>query len=236
MATFVLIHGGWIGAWSWRRVSPLLRVAGHEVFTPTLTGLGERAHQLTSQIDLTTHIQDVVEVIESEELQDVILVGQSYGGMVITGVAECVPERLRELIYLDAFVPHDGQSLADLVGTEMMAGLQEAARTSGDGWRVPPLPPQACGVSQEKDVQWMSRRMGFHPIGTMLEPLRVNNPRASSLPRTFIYCTRPAMGLLDVFAQRARAENWKYHELATGHTAMITAPRELAQIFLKAAN
>src|SRR5215470_8251164 len=157
MADFVLVHGGWIGAWCWSRVTPLLLQAGHRVFTPTLTGLGERAHLLTREVGLSTHIQDVVAVIESEELQRIVLVGQSYAGVVITGVADRMPERLSHLVYLDAFVPGNGQSIADLVGPQMMASLQEAGKSAGEGWRVPPLPPQACGVSEERDVCWMSR-------------------------------------------------------------------------------
>ena len=148
--SFVLVHGGWLGAWCWRRVRPLLQAAGYEVFAPTLTGLGERAHLLSPDIGLMTHVQDVVGLIEAEELQDIVLVGQSYAGMVITGVADRVPERLSHVVYLDAFVPRDGQSLADLVGPEMMANLEQAARAQGSGWRVPPLPPQACGVTDEK--------------------------------------------------------------------------------------
>ena len=229
----VLVHGGWIGAWCWCRVRPLLQGAGHEVFTPTLTGLGERAHLLSPEIGLTTHIQDVVGLIEAEELQDVILVGQSYAGMVITGVVDRVPGRLSHLVYLDAFVPQDGQSLADLVGPEMMANLKQAARAQGSDWQVPPLPPQACGVTDEQDVQWMTRRMSVQPLKTMLEPLRLMKP--STVRRTFIYCGEPAMGLFDVYRDRARVEKWSCYELATGHSSMITAPDALARVLLRIA-
>ena len=116
MATFVLVHGGWAGGWQWREVAGLLRAAGHEVFTPTLTGLGERVHLANPDIGLDTHIQDILMVLEYEELRDVILVGYSYSGMVITGVAELAPERISQLIYLDAFVPQDGQSMLDNAG------------------------------------------------------------------------------------------------------------------------
>ena len=231
MADFVLVHGGWIGAWCWRRVRPLLLAAGHQVFTPTLTGLGHRAHLLTPDIDLSTHVQDVIAVIESEELQRVVLVGQSYAGMVITGVADHLAERLSQLVYLDAFVPEDGQSLADLVGPQMIASLQQAARSAGDGWRVPPLPPQACGVREEQDIRWMERRMGFHPLKTMLEPLHLTKQRCT-VPKTFIYCNNPAIGFFESFVCKARAERWGFHELATGHTAMVTAPAELTRVLL----
>ncbi len=164
-----------------------------------------------------------------------MLVGQSYAGMVITGVADRVAERLSQLVYLDAFVPKDGQALADLVGPEMMASLQQAARSEGNGWRVPPLPPQACGVSEEQDVLWMVRRMGFHPLKTMHEPLHLTKQKCT-VPRAFIYCNHPAMGFFEGFFERARAEKWNCYELATGHTSMITAPRELASVLLKIAN
>lgn len=235
MADFVLVHGGWIGAWCWCRVRPLLLAAGHQVFTPTLTGLGDRAHLLTPDVDLSTHIQDVVAVIDSEELQRVVLVGQSYAGMVITGVADRLPERLSQLVYLDAFVPEDGQSLADLVGPQMIASLQEAAESAGGGWRVPPLPPQACGVSEEQDVRWMARRMGVHPLKTMLEPLHLTK-QERTVPKAFIYCNNPAMGFFEGFVHKARVENWNFHELATGHTAMVTAPAELTRVLLTIAN
>jgi len=205
--------------------------AGHRVFTPTLTGLGERAHLLTREVGLSTHIQDVVAVIESEELQRIVLVGQSYAGVVITGVADRMPERLSHLVYLDAFVPGNGQSIADLVGPQMIASLQEAGKSAGEGWRVPPLPPQACGVSEERDVCWMSRRMGFHPLKTMLDPLHLTRQNCP-VPKTFIYCNKPAMGFFESFVQKARAEKWNVHELATGHTAMVTAPAELSRILL----
>ena len=235
MADFVLVHGGWIGAWCWARVRPLLLAAGHHVFTPTLTGLGQRAHLLNPDVDLSTHIQDVVAVIESEELQRVVLVGQSYAGMVITGVADRLPECLSQLVYLDAFVPSDGQSLADLVGPQMMASLKEAAKSVGDGWRVPPLPPQACGVSEAQDVRWMARRMGFHPLKTMLEPLHLTKQNCA-VPKSFIYCNNPAMGFFEGFVEKAEVENWNLYKLATGHTAMVTAPAELTRILLTIAD
>ena len=128
MATYVLVHGAWHGGWCWQRVTPLLRAAGHEVLTPTLTGLGERSHLANSAIDLNTHIQDVVNVLEYEDLRKVILVGHSYGGMVITGVSERVPERLTHLVYLDAFVPRDGQSLLGFVGEPLRTAIQEQAQ------------------------------------------------------------------------------------------------------------
>lgn len=232
MATFVLVHGAFHGGWCWRRLVPLLRAGGHEVFTPTLTGLGERAHLAHPEVDLDTHIRDVTSVFEFEDLRDVILVGHSYGGMVITGVAGCAAERLAHLVYLDAFVPEPGQSLADLIGPAGVADAQEKARTEGEGWLVPPFPVERFGIFSEDDVRWIGPKLVPHPIKTFLTPVRVTNPGFGVLPRTFIYCNRPPMGFFEPFAQKARARNWRFHVLAAGHDAMVTAPREVAALLL----
>jgi pimeloyl-ACP methyl ester carboxylesterase len=136
MATFVIVHGAWSGGHAWRWVRPLLRSAGHEVFTPALTGLGERSHLASAQVDLETHVRDVIAVLEYEDLREVVLVGHSYGGMVISGVADRVPERLALLVYLDAEVPMDGQSELDLLPVQERAGYEEAARSKGQGWLI----------------------------------------------------------------------------------------------------
>src|SRR5215831_5722049 len=137
MATFVLVHGAWHGGWCWKKVTPLLRAAGHEVYTPTLTGLGERVHLASPKVDLTTHIQDVVNVLDYEDLHEVVLVGHSYGGVVIAGVADRVPSRVGHLVYLDAGVPHNGEGYLDLL-PNLRALIEEDSRLNGDGWRVPP--------------------------------------------------------------------------------------------------
>lgn len=147
MATFVLVHGAWHGGWCWRRLLPLLRSAGHEACTPTLTGLGERANRHTPATDLATHIQDVVGVPEFEEPRDVALVGHSYGGLVIAGVAARVPERVAHLVYLDAFVPGDGQALLDLLPPLVAVGTREPSQREGDGIRIPPTPGNTFGVT-----------------------------------------------------------------------------------------
>jgi pimeloyl-ACP methyl ester carboxylesterase len=238
MATFVLVHGAWHGGWCWRRLTPLLRAApaasgypvGHEVYVPTLTGLGERAHLLTPAVDLDTHTQDVLGVLEYEELQDVILVGHSYGGMVITAVAERAAERLAHLVYLDAFVPQDGQCLLDLFPVEAQAQTLARARAEGDGWRLPPQQEEEpFGVTDPADAQWLRSKLSPHPVKTFQQPVGQRNPEAASLPRTFINCT--ATGWFEEFAERARSEPGShYRELPTGHDAMITAPTDLAQL------
>ena len=229
MTTFVLVHGGWAGGWQWREVAALLRAAGHEVFTPTLTGLGERVHLGNPEVGLDTHIRDILMVLEYEALHDVILVGYSYSGMVITGVAELAPERISQLIYLDAFVPQDGQSMLEMLGPDVAAFIQQMAQAYGDGWRIPHDPPDAP-------------RRTPHPLKTGQQPVSVKNPAAAVLPRTFIYCTqeKEAMGPLGFpitqAAERARADaRWRYRELDTGHSPWETAPRELADLLLELA-
>ena len=199
------------GGWYWCRVQPLLEAAGHRVFAPTLTGLGERAHLCSLAIDLDIHVEDVTSVLYFEDLHDVVLVGHSYGGIVITGVAERAAERLAHLCYLDAFVPMDGQALADFVGPAMVADAREKAKLSGDGSHVPmPFTLAAVGVEKEADVSWMTPRLTAHPLNTILQPVRLSSLAARALPRTFIYCSEPAIGFFEGFAERARSEGWRY--------------------------
>jgi pimeloyl-ACP methyl ester carboxylesterase len=233
MTTYLLVHGGWVGGWIWNRVAPILRKAGHDVFAPTLTGLGERAHLANPDVDLATHIQDVVSVLEFEDLKRVVLVGHSYGGMVITGVAERTAERLNHLVYLDAFVPRDGQSVADLITPEVAASFQESVRLGDDGWRIPPPPPGWSGITDESDRQWIEPRLVPHPMKTFFQPVSVSNPEAADLPRTFAYCNSPALGLFEQFASRARAEGWRYQVLSTGHAANVMAPNQVADLLLE---
>ena len=245
MATFVLLHGAWHGGWCWKKITPLLRDAGHEAFAPTLTGLGERAHLAHPDVDLTTHIQDVVNVLEYEDLDAVVLVGHSYGGMVITGVADQLPGRLAHLVYLDAFVPDDRQALVDLIPPEGRHSFEARVRAEGDGWHLPsrlPVPWEVAvredyRVTDEADVRWMVARLGPQPFKTMTEPVRRINPAAAALPRTYVRCTQYASPAFDRFAESARqpGSRWRCRELATSHDAMVTMPRELADLLLEVA-
>jgi len=229
MAAYVLCHGGWAGGWQWDEVASLLRSAGHRVFTPTLTGLGERVHLANPEIDLNTHIQDIRMVLKYENLHDIVLLGYSLSGTVITGVAEKAPERIGHLVYLDAFVLGDGQSLADQLGPEIMDSMEQSAQLYGDGWRVPHDPPDAD-------------RRTDQPLKPALTPLAVKNPAAAALPRTFIYCARGAQDIGPIHLPIAQAaekakidDHWRYRELNTGHTPMWTAPKELAALLLEVA-
>ena len=228
MATYVLVHGGWDGGWAWTPVARELRAAGHEAFTPTLTGSGERAHLASPEIDLETHILDIVNVLRYENLYDVILAGISGGGMVITGVAERVPERIGHLIYLDAFVPQDGQSIGDLLGPEVMASFEQVAQAHGDGWRVPHDPPDA---DRRTDVV----------LKMVKQPLAINNPDAARLKRTYVrFAGKPAdswlTAVFDRIAARVRKEGgWNYCERPFGHYPVLDKPREVAEMLLELA-
>jgi pimeloyl-ACP methyl ester carboxylesterase len=230
IGTYVLVHGAWHGGWCWAKVARLLRDAGHEVHTPTLTGLGDRAHLARPEVDLETHIQDVVAMLESEELRQVTLVGHSYGGMVISGVAARTLGRIGQLVYLDAFVPETGKSLLDYVG-ERAAAMREAAVTHGEGWKLPSFPPERFGVTSQRDTEWLNKHLVAQPLRTFEQPLSAAG--GDKLKRTYVYCSKPATGTFDQFAERLRDDRkWTFHDVKTGHDAMVTAPGEIAKILM----
>jgi pimeloyl-ACP methyl ester carboxylesterase len=230
MATFVIVHGAWSGAHAWRWMRPLLRAAGHEVVTPSLTGLGERAHLATPATNLDTHITDVAAVLHYEDLDDVVLVGHSYGGMVITGVADRVPERIGHLVYLDADVPREGESDLDLVPADERAGYEESARTRGDGWRVPPPFPDPLPPGLPPEVVWAVVRMVPHPLASLTQPLHLEH-EPPDLPRTFVLCTEGKEGEAEPpYVARVRTDPaWRLVELAATHTAHVTAPEKVSR-------
>jgi pimeloyl-ACP methyl ester carboxylesterase len=227
----VLVHGAWHGAWCWKRVMPRLRAAGHEVFAPTLTGCGDRAHLAAPTVSLDTHVADVLGLLEVEELSDVVLVGHSYAGMVITGVADRAGGRLHSLVYLDAFVPESGRSLMDYLPAERRAASIEAGERSGF---LEPPDAKYFGVNDPADYAWVMRRMTRQPCATMSQPLHLTGDSGAKLPRTYVYCSSPATGTFDQFAARLRSEpRWRFHELAAGHLCMVTAPEALVKILLE---
>jgi pimeloyl-ACP methyl ester carboxylesterase len=237
MATFVIVHGAWSGGHAWRWLRPLLRAVGHEVFTPALTGLGERSHLSSAQVDLDTHIRDVLGVLEFEDLLEVVLVGHSYGGMVITGVADRASERLGQLVYLDAEVPVDGQCEFDLLPPNERVDYQESARTKGQGWRIPPPVPEPLPEDLDAKLRWAMSRMVPQPINTFTQPLRLANPPGAGVRRTYILCTEGKEGQeLPSYVRRARSSPaWRFVELAAGHGAHVTAPQELANLLVELA-
>lgn len=228
--TFVLVHGASHGGWCWRYVADRLRDNRHAVTTPTLTGLGERAHLLDSTIDLGTHITDVENHIGYEDLVDIVLVGHSYAGAVISGVADRLPHRISRLIYLDALLMQDGETamaqLPEGVGDER---IRFAARQSGG--LVMPVPPAAAfGVTDPGQAAWLESKLTPHPIKTYLTQLRLNSAIGNGLPADYIICTAPLYRGLDAAHARAMQTGWSVHELATGHDAMVIAPMETANL------
>lgn len=235
MATFVLVHGSHDGGWIWQKLARLLRAAGHDVYAPTLTGLSDRSHLLECGVNLTTHITDIVNLLFYEDLVEVTLVGNSYAGMVITGVAAKMPERLRQVVYLDAYLPDDGQCEADLWPDDMRAAI-EADDMATRGLRQAP-PPVIFGVTDPELVAWLTARMTSQPLATYTEPVATGDARSKALHQVYIYC-RSALASASIFAPfaaKARARGWDVHELAAGHVPMLTAPRELADLLLEIA-
>jgi pimeloyl-ACP methyl ester carboxylesterase len=221
----VLVHGAWYGGWCWKKLKPLLVQAGHAVHMPTLTGLGERAHLSRPGVDLELHVQDVLALLEAEDLNDVTLVGHSYGGFVIAAVAQRARPRLKQLIYLDAFVPEAGQRVIDyLLPLDRRQAIVKAGEQSG---YVAPIPPQAHGVTDAQDIAWITPRLARQPFATFTQPM----PAAADalLPRSYIACAQSAGGSFGPFATRLKDDPaWRFRELATGHNAMIIAPQLLA--------
>ena len=232
MATFVLVQGSCGGGFYWRPVVRPLREAGQDVYTPTLTGVGERVHLARPDIDLETHVQDILGVLTYEDLAEVILVGHSYGGMVITGVADRAPERLAHLVYLDAVVPQDGESREELFSPAARAARAEAVLQRGEGWRLPV--PQYPG---DLGNRWPYRHFTAQPFKTFTQPLRLTDPaRSAGIARTYILCTdKPHEMVAEQRAQladRVGGPGWRYFELPTGHMAMLTMPQELVALVL----
>jgi pimeloyl-ACP methyl ester carboxylesterase len=206
---------------------PLLRQSGHDLFTPSYTGLGERAHHAAPHVELDTHIADVLGVLTFEDLTDVVLIGHSYGGMVATGVADRAEGRVTNLIYLDAFAPRDGQSLFDLVGPETEMRMRQGATKTGQGWKVPPnpMPPD----TPPEYVAWAAPRRLPQPIRTFEQKLRLSS-RALP-PRGYIYCLRtPPQDFFGQFASRAKSEGWLYAAMDASHNPHITTPLALHDV------
>lgn len=234
-ATLVLVHGAWGGAWIWRRVLAPLRAAGHEVHAVTLTGDGERAHLRTPEISLQTHIDDVLGLIEAEELQDLVLVAHSYGGMPVTGAAATLrarePQRVRGLVYVDAMVPLPGEGWGAAHPPEVVSARLAAAATHGNAL-PPPDPAQGFALS-EADADWLRRRHVPHPFGMYRVPLHYDGARLEGLPRLFIDCHQPAYPTIDAMRQRVRQlPGWQVVTMATGHFPMLTQPQALTQHLL----
>lgn len=239
--TFVLVHPAWHGSWFWKKLAPLLKDEGYSVFTPTLTGLGERSHLARPDIGLDVHVDDVINVMKHEQLEHVVIVGDSSSGAVVTGVADRVPEQIALVVYLDAFVPENGQSVFDLVAPDRRQAFEHMIKTEGDGWLVPRFAPapwekivrDMWGVTNESDVQWLVDRLVPTPVRHFSDPVRRTNPAAENLPRAFIRCRQFPNPRFDRHAEMAqRTANWKYCELNEPHHAAFTAPDKVARMLM----
>jgi pimeloyl-ACP methyl ester carboxylesterase len=230
-STFVLVHGAWHGGWCYSRVVQRLTAAGHRVFAPTLTGVGERAHLYSRSIDLTTHITDIVNVIKWERLENVILVGHSYGGMVVTGVADLIPERISSLVYLDAFLPQDNQSLADLLPPERAQAMRDSATELND-FAVPPASAAFFNVN-EADREWVDSLCTPHPFAALSQRLRLTGGLARINSKVYVLATG-RLGAFNRFRDPLKTDpRWTTYELPCGHDVMIDLPAETAAILTR---
>jgi pimeloyl-ACP methyl ester carboxylesterase len=229
VSTFVLVHGAWHGGWCWQLVVPRLVAAGHRVTTPTLTGLGERRHLAAASVNLDTHVDDVLNHISYEDVRDVVLVAHSYAGFVAFGVADRNAAAIGRLVLLDAFVPRDGETMADHVGER--GDQYRAAAAEDPAWLAPSPPIGVLGVSDE-DAEWAEPRLTPQPVQTYLQPASVGPGMEWIGEKLYIACTSPALPTLDESRRRVRDAGWPVAELACGHDAMIAAPDALADLLL----
>lgn len=241
MAVFVLVHGAWHGGWCWKKVAPLLRKAGADVFTPTLSGLGQHSHladYLDPQvINLDLHQKDIVGLLESEDLTDVILVGHAYAGMVISGVAEACPQRLKHLVYVNGVVPADGESMADQLtavrGPDFAAWVREHI-DAGNGFLPPPASVEEVGrrwgITDAADLAWVGSKVTPQPAAAMAQPVRLGRAESKAIPRSFVGSSEAGFESVE---QRVRAAGWPVYHIDSGHDPMVTNPEDLAAILLK---
>jgi pimeloyl-ACP methyl ester carboxylesterase len=232
MATFVLVHGAWHGSWCWKRVRKALQAQGHDVFTPTLTGVGERSHLLSRQVNLDTHIADVENLMRWEDLSDVVLCGHSYGGCVIGGVAARVPERIRSLVYLDAFVLESGENLVQHIPESQHKQLLEGVQAIGDGWKVPPIPAEVFNVNAS-DREWVNRQCTMQPLATFEQRIQVSGNARKISNVTYVLATGFREGSpFPPFYEKAKAQGWKTITIPCGHDVMLDMPDELTGILV----
>jgi pimeloyl-ACP methyl ester carboxylesterase len=244
MTTYVLVGGGWLGGWCWQRVARRLRDSGHDVYPATLTGLGERVHLATAQVDLETQITDVVNLMEFEDLHDVVLVGHSYGGLVVTGAADRIPKRISELVYLDTAPLPDGGKLIEKFPPELRKRTEEQARKLGDGWKFPIPPPEELanmaslqGVDKDR-LRLLYLRATPQPFGTYTQDLHLENPAREALPRLGIVCSFSLDQVQQMIAsgdpsfRDLAGPEWRFVELPTGHYPMFSRPEDLAELLL----
>jgi len=244
MSVYVLVGGGWLGGWCWQRVACRLREEGHDAHPATLTGLGERVHLASPEVDLDTHITDVINLIEFEDLHNVILLGHSYAGLVVTGVADRVPDRISKLVYLDTGALPDGTVLIETFPPEARRHIEQQVEEAGDGWRFP-MPPQeeldTFGSLQGLDddrIELLRSRAVDQPFGTFTQPLKLHNPAREELPKVGILCSFSLEEVRAIIAsgnplfREMTGPNWRFVELPTGHYPMFSRPDDLVAVLL----
>jgi pimeloyl-ACP methyl ester carboxylesterase len=226
--TFVLVHGAWHGGWCWRRVADLLEKQGHKVYTPTLTGLGERSHLMSATITLDTHIADVVNVIKWEDLHDICLVAHSYGGWPVSGALEQVGDRVGSIVYLDAFMPEDGERGFDFASEFSRNGTLEAQQ-KGEISR--PAPPASVFHVKEKDVAWVESKLTPQPLGLAFSVIKLTGAREKVARKTYIRAPKYEQPAFDrYYAAKKSDAAWRAYQVACGHDVMVDAPEQLAEI------
>ena len=231
--TFVLVHGAWHGGWCWRRVADLLEQGGNKVFTPTLTGLGERSHLLRAGINVSTHITDVVNVLKWERLSDVVLCGHSYGGLVVSGVAEQMAKAIGSIVFLDAFLPENGDSMEQLTSQAVRDTLKIATER---GELAVPARKAAAFLVNEKDQAWVDAMCGPQPIGTMTEKMALTGARERIAKKAYIRAAAyPNPGFDKAYARVKADRAWRSYEVPCGHDVMVDMPERLAEILLEVA-
>ncbi|HTF71798.1 MAG TPA: alpha/beta hydrolase [Edaphobacter sp.] len=232
MANFVLVHGGWYGGWIWKRVARHLRDKGHDVYTPTLTGLADRSHLLTAGVNLSTHIQDIVSLIQFEELKGVILCGHSYGGMVISGVADRISEHISSLVYLDAWYPNDGDSLFTLSSdAAQLANIKNIGRYGGIA--RPPIPADVLNVN-ERDRAWVEKMSTLHPAASMFEGIRLQGNHLKVKKLTYIMTSLKMPQLMQFYERLQKDPAWITRTIESGHDAMLDNPEGVVKLLHEA--
>jgi len=230
--TFLLVHGAWHGAWCWKKLTPFLEEAGHRVLTCTQTGLAERSHLLSPSITLDTFVQDVVNLIRWEDLNNIILVGHSFGGNAISGAADQVPHAIRHLVYLDALVLKNGQSPFSVVPVEVADHRRQLARESSGGLSIPVPDASAFGVHDELDKAWIHAKLTPHPLSVYEDTLKLSSEPGNGLPATYIAVKPDYLPTTSSRAYAKTRKDWNYIEMEAGHDAMVTSPKALAKILL----
>lgn len=233
-STFVLVHGAWQGGWVWRPAAELLGAHGHRVFTPTLTGLGERAHLLDASVNLSTHIEDIRWLIEAEDLRDIVLAGHSYGGMVVSGVADRMSDRVKSLVIVDGFVPEDGKAMRDYWPPSSVQHLEKQAEQNG-GVSVPPIAAALLAVD-EANREWIDSNATPQPFATFNEAIRLTGASAAIAKKTYIRATKFRSHPFDAFLKRLQADGrWRTIEMDSGHEPMVDRPSQLVELLEEAA-